>query len=284
MICRMFKSLLCLCLVGFAAAAVCGQTALQKLVDSEHAFAEMAAKEGTPAAFLAYMTDDASVFNPDIANAKKAWTGRKNNGSLLSWAPNYADISSNGLMGYTTGNWEFRPKGKDDTPSAFGEFITIWMRQPAGTYKWVVDIGIAHAKPDKYSTDWVTAKDRSSDPNKNGSSAADTANGFIEIADRQDLKKAYSSYVAEDVRLYRENEFPVIGKKAAIKRIGAEKGKINFAHKSSFFGAADLSYSLSTYTRTHSSGKVIEKGNYMQIWKLKNGKWKIVLDIFKPVP
>lgn len=281
----MYRSLISLCFVVFAAAAGAAQRgALDSLVATEHAFASMAAEKGTPEAFLAFMTTDASVFNPDITNAKQAWSGRKNNGSLLSWAPNYAGISANDLMGYTTGNWEFRAKGKDDVPSAFGDFITVWMRQPTGEYKWVVDIGVTHAKPAKYSTDWVTSSDKSHDPNAAGSSAADTANGFLEMAGRQSLKKAYGMYADESIRLYRENEFPVLGKNAALKRISAEKGTINFAHKSSFFGTADLSYTLSTFTRTDGSNKIVEKGNYMQIWKLKNGKWRIVLDIFKPVP
>ena len=264
--------------------AVWGQTGVEKLVDTEHAFAAMAAEKGTPHAFLAFMTDDASVFNPDITNAKKAWTGRKNKGSLLSWAPNYADVSSNGLMGYTTGNWDFRPKGKDDTPTAFGDFITVWVRQPDGAYKWVVDIGVGHAKPDRYSTEWARTADKAHDANLRGSSAADAATGFLEIAGKQNIKKAYSSYAADDIRMYREGSLPILGKKAAMKQISAEEGKINFAHKSSFFGAADLSYTLSTYSRTDATGKVVEHGNYMQIWKLKNAKWRIVLDIFKPVP
>src|SRR4051812_25322054 len=90
------------------------QSDLQKMIESEHGFAQIAAEKGTKAAFLANMADDALVFGPDRQRAKEVWTARKENPALLSWAPNYADISANGLLGYTTGNWEFRPKGKDD--------------------------------------------------------------------------------------------------------------------------------------------------------------------------
>jgi hypothetical protein len=187
-------------------------------------------------------------------------------------------------MGYTTGNWEFRPKGKADLPTAFGDFITVWMRQPSGQYKWVVDIGVSHAKPERYSDAWVTTLDKAHDPNATNSSAADSANGFLSTAQKRDLKSAYKMYAAEDIRMYREDVMPILGKDAALKQISSDKGTLAFARKSSFFGAADLSYTLSTYTRTDSAGKIIEKGNYMQIWKLKGGRWKIVLDIFKPVP
>ena len=38
---------------------------------------------------------------------------------------------------------------------------------------------------------------------------------------------------------------------------------------------------LNTQTK---EDKSVEKGNYMQIWKFIDGRWQIVLDIFKPVP
>ena len=53
--------------------------------------------------------------------------------------------------------------------------------------------------------------------------------------------------------------------------------------RSSFFGATDLAYNTNTYTKMV-DGKAVETGNVMQIWKLVNGRWRIVLDIFKPVP
>lgn len=262
--------------------AVPGQGDLQNMVDAEHAFARLAAEKGTREAFLANMTADALVFNPDRVNAREFWTARPPASSLLTWAPNYADISANGMLGYTTGNWEFRAKGKDDQPIAFGEFITIWQRQPDGKYKWVVDIGIGHEKPARYSTDWVTSTE-SKDPNAKNSSAADSANGFFEAAVNISAKKAYDQYAADEIRLYREDKLPFIGKKEAMRAISSEKGHLILSKRSSFFGSADISYTVNTYSRKI-DGKVVEKGNFMQIWKLKGGRWRIVLDIFKAVP
>src|SRR4051812_7995004 len=83
--------------------------AIYQLVDTEHEFAARAARVGTKPAFLAFMTDDAVVFTPDRTNARQFWTKRQPKaGTLLSWAPNFADVSSSGALGYTTGNWEFR--------------------------------------------------------------------------------------------------------------------------------------------------------------------------------
>jgi len=270
-------AILTLSMIGFA------QGDLQKLVDAEHTFAQMAAEKGTKAAFQANFTDDALVFNPDKINAKEFWAARTPNASLLSWAPNYADISANGIMGYTTGNWEFRPKGKDDAPTAFGDFITVWVRQPDGKYKWVIDIGVGHAKPEKYSTDWVTSAIKARDLNEKGSSAADSANGFYAAIANSGLAKAYEMYASEDVRAYREDKQPFLGRKSITSYVKGEKATYALAKRSSFFGSADIAYNTNTYTKTV-DGKVVEKGNTMQIWKLIGGRWRIVLDIFKPVP
>ncbi len=255
---------------------------LQKLVDTEHAFAR-AAEKGTKSAFLAYLTDDAVVFVPDQTNGKAFWTARGDTSSLLSWAPNYADISANGIMGYTTGNWEFRAKGKGDAPSAFGDFITVWLRQPSGRYKFVIDIGVSHDKPAKYSSEWVTTEDKTSDANERNSSAVETANGFFDFAAKKGLAKAYEVFAAPEIRMYREGKFPIIGKNAAIAAIKNQSGTVTPAKRSTLLGSANIAYTNNTYTVAR-DGKVTEKGNFLQIWKLRAGKWQIVLDIFKALP
>jgi ketosteroid isomerase-like protein len=256
------------------------QSDLQKLVDTEHAFANAAAANGTRAAFLEFMADDALIFNPDVTNAKAFWTARAKSPSLLSWAPNYADISSNGIMGYTTGNWEYRAKGKDDAPGAFGDFITLWLRRPDGKYRWVVDIGVSHDKPEKYSTEWSTASPaagkKGADPTREAESE------FYQLAEKQGLAKAYKGYAAANIRSYREGKLPILGKKASLELVGKDRGKYKFGNRSTTFSAGDLSYNLNTYSKSIDK-KEVEKGNFLQIWKFIDGRWQMVLDIFKPL-
>ncbi len=262
---------------------VIGQTDLQKLVDTEHAFARLAAEQGTRAAFLANMADDALIFNPDRIVAKPFWTARPNGPGLLSWAPNYADVSSNGMIGYTTGNWEFRPKGKDDVPAGFGEFITVWVRQPDGKYRFVVDIGVGHDKPVKFSSEYATSMEKVKDANENNSSPADVSNGFLQTAEEIGLAKAYSLFGSDELHMFREGKAPIIGKKEVQSALKGDKATVRFARKSTFFGSGDISFNLGAYTISE-RGKVTEKGNSLQIWKLIRGTWQIVLDILKPVP
>lgn len=258
------------------------QGSLENLVAAERSFASLAAERGTKDAFLANLADDGLVFVPDRTNGKQYWNSRGASTGLLSWAPNYADISSNGLLGYTTGNWEYRAEGKDDAPSAFGEFITVWQRMPDGRYKFVVDIGVSHDKPATYSTD-LAIPSYPSTPNANNASAADTANQFFETVGKSGLVAAYKTYAAQNIRAYREKNFPVLGKGKLLSFVKKDKGQISLNKRSVFFQSADIAYNVNTYSETKPGGTV-EKGNFMQIWKLIDGRWEIVLDIFKPVP
>ena len=259
------------------------QSDRQKLVDTEHAFARMAAEHGTKAAFLANMTDDALVFNPDMANGKAFWNARGESKGLLSWAPNYADISSNGILGYTTGNWEYRAKGKDDSPAAFGDFITLWLRQPEGKYKFVIDIGVGHAKPERFSADWTTSTPDKSEQKAKVKPTNDAATAFYQLAEANGVAKAIEKFADQNIRSYREDKFPVFGKKSVVKMMKSDKAAYSFAKRGTTFSSDDISYNLNTYTKTQ-GGKIVEKGNFLQIWKFHGGKWHIVLDIFKPVP
>lgn len=269
-----------LILAAILALSVYAQSDLEKLVETERSFAKMAGEQGTKAAFLEYMAPDAVVFVPDKANARSVWTARQESVSLLSWAPNFADISSNGILGYTTGNWEYRAKGRYDEPTAFGNFITIWLRQPSGQYRWVVDIGVGHAARDKYSTDLMPPPGfRAAAKPK---SAAEFANGFFNSA-TQGLKKAYERYAADDVIYFREGSRPGQGRKTLVSEAGKNKSSIAFAKRSVFFETTDLAYVTNTYQAAGENG-VTEKGNSMQIWKFRDGRWQIVLDILKSIP
>src|SRR5688500_5719580 len=111
--------LLALIVILSAATGAYALSDFQKMVQTERSFARLAAEKGTKNAFLAFAAKDGVLFLPDKINAIEYWKGRPESTGLLVWAPNYADISANGLMGYTTGNWEFRPKGKESAAEGF---------------------------------------------------------------------------------------------------------------------------------------------------------------------
>jgi ketosteroid isomerase-like protein len=261
--------------------AVSAQSDLKKLVETENAFAKLAAEKGTRTAFLANMADDAVVFNPEKTLARPHWTARGESNALLSWAPNFADISSDGSLGYTTGNWEWRAKGRDDAPSAFGEFVTIWKRQTDGRYKFVVDIGISHEKPAKYSMDWATSAAAHGTIGGNVSAEAAIAHFFRHV-ETKGKTAAYRSAAADEIRLFRENRMPVVGKRSAIVQVGTEKGVMSFG-SGEMISTSNLAYFVKGYTLKNADGS-LEEGNVVQLWKYNAGRWNLVLDILEPMP
>ena len=200
----------------------------------------------------------------------------------MSWAPNYADVSSNGLLGYTTGNWEYRPGGADAEPAGYGEFITVWQKMPDGKYKFVADLGVSHPKPTLYSIE-TAAPAYKPTANEKRISAADSANQFFEYNTAQGLARAYAKYAASEARMFREDKQPIIGRDKIVSELKSQKSKVEFKKRSVFFESADVAYITNSYTMTKAD-KSIEKGNFLQIWKFIDGRWQIVIDVFAPLP
>jgi ketosteroid isomerase-like protein len=256
---------------------------LEKLVETEKAFAKTAETKGTKAAFLEFLADDAIVFNPTAANGKEVWRNRPESPSLLVWNPTYADISSNGALGYTTGDFSFYPKGKTGEATAFGQFFSVWQRQSDGNYKAVLDLGITHPKPATVESAWKAAPVITNNPDSNKPSATAAAQSFFEQAEMNGLSKAYKMFAAEDVRLLREGDAPFLGKKAALERVKKDKGTIKFSKRLFFVGGGDLAYLSDTYTLTKEDKSTV-KGNFAQVWRLRNGAWQLVMDVWNLLP
>lgn len=256
---------------------------LQKLVETEKAFAKAAEMNGTRSAFLEFLADDGIVFSPTATNGKEVWKNRTASPALLAWSPTYADVSSNGVLGYTTGDWSFRPKGKSDEPTAFGQYFTVWQKQADGNFKAVLDLGVAHPKPTTVETTWKSPAPVSNNTDSKKASATGAAQSFFEQAEMSGLAKAYKMFAAEDVRLLREGSFPILGRKDALERVKKDKGTVKFSKRMFFVGGGDLAYLSDAYTLTKED-KTTVKGNLAQVWRLRNGNWQLVMDVWNQLP
>jgi len=278
------KKFLALSVIILGSLNIFAQNNLQKIYDTEKAFEKSAAEKGINQAFIEFSTTDGTCFFPGYpVNCIEYFKKSERNPAALLWNPTFIDVSSNGALGYSTGNSIYKPKGKDDTASFYGEYATVWQRQPDGNYKAVLDMGISHEQPNN-ETKWTSPSDTGKELNEKKYSAADASTAFFEMSARQSLSKAYKTYLAEDVRLLRDGKMPIIGKQNALDEIKNNKGATNFAKRSIFVGAADMAYISNSYFVADKSGKTIEKGNFLQVWKLRGNKWQIVFDVFVPSP
>lgn len=255
----------------------------RKVYQTEKDFERAVAEKGVNQGFIEFLSADGILFRPNPVNGINFLKSQPASSALLTWNPEYIDVSSNGAIGYSIGNGEFRPQGKNGAEVYYSHYVSVWQRQPDGSYRAALDTGIFHEKPAKIETEWTSPANSQKELNEKKSSAADSATAFFEAAEKQSLEKAYKAFLADDARIFREGKMPFVGKKAALAEIKSSKSKIKFVKRSVFTGAADIAYFTNGYTLLDKNGREIEKGNFVQIWKLRDGKWQIVVDIFNPV-
>jgi ketosteroid isomerase-like protein len=273
-------------LVAFAllfALSASAQDVRRQIYDTERAFEKMAEEKGINAAFVEYLSPVGVMFLPDVVNGRETWRQRAASPAALTWNPTWIDVSSNGVMAYSIGNSQYRPKGKDDTTVYYGHYISVWLKQPNGEFRAALDTGINHEKPGSEPTDWKSPADSGKEMNPDKISAADSAVGFYQLVDESGAVKAYRSFLAEDAIVMRDGKLPVFGKKAALSLFDGEH-RIAFAKRKSFTEAVDIAYVHSPYTITDKKGAEVERGNFVQVWKLRGKKWLIVADVFVPLP
>jgi ketosteroid isomerase-like protein len=276
------RALAILILITISAIAAVAQDIHKKIYDTERAFEKMVAEKGIRDGFIEYLSPASVMFMPDAVNGRETWRSRQPSPASLTWNPILIDVSSNGVLAYSIGNSQFRPKGKDDSQVFYGHYISVWMRQPDGEYRAALDTGINHEKPAAEPVEWKRSPD-AGDPNAEKLSASDSSAAFYQIALDSGASKAYRSYLADDAIVLRDGKLPAFGKRSALELV-KDNPRINFAKRKSFTEAPDLGYVHSRYSIVDKSGKETERGNFVQVWKLRKGKWQIVADVLRPLP
>ena len=268
-------------LVLSVAAVVQGQTPLQEMVKTEQAFSKMAEEKNARDAFMTFIADDGLLFRPGAVNGKK-WmlehpVPPSDKKPLLAWQPVYAGMAASGDMGFTTGPWEAKADIKDEKPAAYGHFMTVWKKQADGSWKFVVDLGISHPQSGGPQAHWMPEGTE-----KKTFKPVDATTARKALLDRDSgyAIAEFTAYASPDVRLYRANSLPFIGRDAAAAELAKTKGTIMWHPMSADVSqAGDLGYTHGAYELSDDTKKVIESGSYVRIWKRENGVWRIVMDV-----
>jgi len=272
----LFTALVVVC-VGFAI----GQDPAQKIFATEKAFEKMVSEKGINAGFVEFMAPDGVIFTPDAVNGREAWKNRPASPALLTWNPIWIEVSSNGALAYSIGNGLYRANGRDDANPSYSHYLSIWSRQPNGEYRAVMDTGIVHDKPASLPTEWKSPVATGNTKLQN--SAADHSLYFYLSVEKDGAVKAYKTYLADDAFLMRNGSLPFVGKKAAVEFLESTKPMIKFAKRKTFIEAGDIAWVQNLYAMTDKSGAEIERGNFIQVWKLRDGKWLIAADVLAPI-
>ena len=244
----------------------------ESLVEAERSFARTSLAQGIKPAFLSVLAEDSVIFRPQAVAGKKWFQENPGSPAQLSWAPEFADISAAGDLGYTTGPWEVR-RTPQEAPGGFGHYVTLWRRPATGEWKVVIDIGIGHAQSPKPAKVDSPTLPLGVAPRQT-SAAVERVRQSIAALDQ--ATAAPSTKFAADVRLYRDGNFPLIGQKAALTHLAGSAGAVAMSQSGAFISeSADLGYTYGT----------AGNANYLHIWKKqRDGSWKIVLDLLNPLP
>lgn len=291
-----FAMLAFVCALFFPAAAQKTKPAnpLMQMIETEASFSRMSQEKGTREAFAAFIADDGILFRPRAVVGKK-WMREhplpsSDKRPLLTWQPIYAFIARSGDLGYTTGPWQYKKDIKDAKASAFGNFMTVWKKQAGGNWRFVLDLGISNPEPK------VQAKPTfplAPAPHFTLVADIDAVRAALLNEEREFSKasadlgaaEAFLMKAAVDVRVYRENQMPFVGRSASAKAMYPATTVWTWTPAfADVSRAGDLAYSYGTYElRDKKSGAITESGNYARVWKRVSGLWRVVIDVANPV-
>lgn len=98
--------------------------------------------------FMSFVTEDVRFYSAGVMRTGKlafreGWAkGFADPNWSITWAPLYAEAAQSADLGYTTGSFEIHDKSSEGTPVVRkGSYVTIWRKQPDGTWKVALDIG-----------------------------------------------------------------------------------------------------------------------------------------------
>lgn len=263
--------------------------ALVQMVDAERAFAARALVVGWKQAFLEYFADSAIGFEGGVGPAKAQITANPDPPPDLQliWEPRYGDVAGSGELGYLTGPVRNIRKSRDNGRPRHSVYASIWKRQADGTFKVVMDFGVQTPGPVPFAAGFTRAPgaaDRFSGDYDDTTPPLSAADGVLNSGLRTGQAAAYRGRLAASVRFLREGMTPVVGDRAALKWLASQAA---YAQADSRYAesarSGDIGYTWGSYVLGPRQ-KPTHQGFYVRVWeRQRNGQWKVVMDVLRPV-
>jgi len=263
---------------------------LKALADTERAFAKAATVKGVRDSFLEFFADDAVALRPDPSPAKdrlRAQTAVPFSVNELVWEPRTGDVAASNDLGWLTGPSTFIDHSQAEAKPNYGNYLSVWRRQPDGAWRVYIDVGIPTPSPVQFAPGFVPAPFGAK---YQGHADKATSTASLLEADRalnaaiptEGTGAAYASRLTSGSRLHRPGVVPPIGPAAIrdwldanAKAFAVTTGAAESAQ------SGDLGYSYGLYEM---KGLPPQNGAYVRVWQRDAaGKWWIVADVTQPV-
>ena len=260
--------------------------ALRAMADTELDFAAAARVKGIRDSFLEFFADDAIAFNPQPVKAKDQLSAQPSlpfSARELTWEPRTGDVAASGDLGWLTGPSTFINQEAPVKTPRYGNYLSIWRKQPDGRWRVFIDVGTNVPSPAQFPPGF-TAFSFGADK-YTGGEGKQAATASLAAADRDlndqiaavGASAAFAARVRETTRLHRHGGLRVIGRDAIVAWF-----KENAAGMRATAGAAeaaasgDFGYSYGTFELATLKPP---KGAYVRLWSRdRSGRWFVVVD------
>jgi ketosteroid isomerase-like protein len=284
----------CTCALAIFAVAAAAQStvppALEKMAETERAFAKRAQETTVRDAFIEFFADESVSFEPDPTPARESLrkqTRPQPAGFQLLWEPRLGDVAASGDLGYLTGPSETILPGQ---PTRYGNYFSVWKRQPDGEYRVLLDVGGSTPEKPVYAPGFTRATPVAT---WKGSEPAPTSQASLLAADKafssaiaaKGVAAAYSNVMHPDARLQRTGFVPAANRQAAIEWLTAHvKEWSTEPMKAETAASGDLGYTWGKYNVTPTD-RTPYTGYYVRLWTRKSdGGWQLVYEVTTPPP
>jgi ketosteroid isomerase-like protein len=262
--------------------------ALAKMADAERAFAKRAQEVSVREAFIEFFADESVAFEPDPAPAREGLrkqTQQPPAGFQLLWEPRLGDIAASGDLGYLTGPSETIVPGR---PTRYGNYFSVWKRQPNGDYRVILDVGGNTPEKASYAPGFTRA---TAVPTWKGKESKATSEASLSAADKslsaaiatKGAATAYAAVMSPQVHFQRMGYQPVPTREGAAEWFNAHvKAWSTEPMKAETAASGDLGYTWGKYHVTPAE-RAASTGYYVRVWTRKaDGTWQLVAEVATP--
>jgi ketosteroid isomerase-like protein len=285
---------------GRSAASQDRQNALASLIAAERDFSRLSEERGIREAFLTWLAPGAIVFRPAPVEGRPVYERMDPaNPAVLTWEPEFAEVAASGELGYTTGPYAYSPDRRTE-PADFGHYVSVWQRQPDGSWKVLLDIGVSYPPSARTPRSGQVgspatgelAVELSPEQLRDEEYAfGKIAASVIQEASAKGSRKALARLGTEDIRVYRSGNPPTIGRSQLGRIVGERAGRVaagtlgpEVQIVNGVAWSGDLAYSYGTVALGSAPPKQAAVV-FFRIWrKVPPDRWKVCLDIELPVP
>jgi len=269
-----------LALAGCAALPEPAMSPADSLAAAETEFAAHSLREGMRAAFMSHFAEDGVTVRDGWIVSNTYLATRPNPPIVLDWRPVHVEVAGSGDFGLSTGPSKITSTAKPDAPPSYGQFVSIWKREPGRPWRVAVDLGISHPGAALWDAP-LRATTRSGSANAGPIESAE--NDFVREARERGLVSAYSRHAATDLRLYLPGATPALDRTQALARaLPDARGWAWVTERSDVARSGDFGYTRGRYASAATPDKPL--GYFLRVWRYEAPAWRIVLDVVNPAP